>query len=274
MQGRSLDVTITGADTHFDDTSQVSFSCQGIMVNSVTANSATELTANITIACDAPQDRCDVSVATGSETITCSRAFEIVLDACDFLAPTVTPSAAGAGETLDVAIMVSYRDVRTIKDLDVLFSCAGITVNSVTANSASTVTANITVADGAAPCSGSEFVTGKTGPCDCDIFCSNQFSITEKPPCALTSSPANLQAGFLLPRWYLVSLHGTGSGFSNKSSVEIEGVRFMKIMNTSAAGNKIAVLMVIPPRFMSSTGVRRVTVTTGDEVCSGEIEIQ
>ncbi|MCX5902674.1 MAG: hypothetical protein NTV89_04210, partial [Proteobacteria bacterium] len=62
LKGNTLDVTIVGSDTHFDDTSQVSFSCQGITVNSVTANSETEIMANITIVCEAPDSKCDVTV--------------------------------------------------------------------------------------------------------------------------------------------------------------------------------------------------------------------
>ena len=73
-QGTTLDMTIAGSNTHFAPASLVSFSCTGITVNSTTVNSLTHLIANITIASNAPLGGCDVSVVTGSETITCSGA--------------------------------------------------------------------------------------------------------------------------------------------------------------------------------------------------------
>jgi hypothetical protein len=274
-QGKTLDVTMRGVDTHFDATSQVSFSCQGITVNSVTANSATELTANITIACDAPQNRCDASVTTGSETTTCTKAFEIVIMPCDFLTPTVEPYAVMAGDTLDVTISITDHDVRTIKDIDVQFSCAGITVNSVTANSASSVIANITIASVAALCSGYVNVTGTIGTCACEIFCMGEFSILGESPCWMVAvSPAKLRAGFILPRWYLISISASGAGFTSESTVEIEGVRFLKVINTSAAGDMLNAGVILPPRFIIGKGWRHVTITTGDEICTAELEIE
>ena len=76
-QGQTLDVTIIGADTNFIDTGStvssttVSFGCTGITVNSTTVSSPTEVTANITIAPDAPAGYCNVTVITGSEVVSC-----------------------------------------------------------------------------------------------------------------------------------------------------------------------------------------------------------
>ena len=54
-KGQTLDVTITGLNTNFRDTdSTVSFGCSGITINSTTVSSATQVTATITIASDAP----------------------------------------------------------------------------------------------------------------------------------------------------------------------------------------------------------------------------
>jgi hypothetical protein len=75
----TLNITITGANTTFGDTSEISFSCAGITVasSSVTATSATELTAPISIAADAALCASDVTVTTGSEVVTCAGGFEI-----------------------------------------------------------------------------------------------------------------------------------------------------------------------------------------------------
>ncbi len=77
-KGQTIDVTITGLNTNFTDTdSIVSFGCSGITINSTTVSSATRVTANITIAPDAPPGICDVTVTTGEEIITCTDAFAL-----------------------------------------------------------------------------------------------------------------------------------------------------------------------------------------------------
>jgi hypothetical protein len=84
MQNQTLDVTIIGSNTNFIDTGStansttVSFGCSGITVNSTTVSSTTEVTANITIARDAPLEICNVTVITGSEVVTCDDAFSTV----------------------------------------------------------------------------------------------------------------------------------------------------------------------------------------------------
>ena len=271
VKGDTIDITIVGSDTHFDDTSQVSFSCQGITVNSVTANSANRITANITIACDALSGYCDVVITTGSKTIDCI--FEIMTllgPPCDDM--EITPATARIGETLDVDIGLPNADVRGIKNLQVQFQCTGITVNSVTATAYSTARVNISVANNAAPCSGRIQLSGQEGLCR--VLSCGEFSIQEKLPCTSTVSPATLRAGFLLPRWYFISISGTIFGFSSESTVEIEEVRFINIASVSAAGDEINAWVVIPPRFIIGTGARQVKITTGDEICTGALEIE
>ncbi|MCX5902673.1 MAG: hypothetical protein NTV89_04205, partial [Proteobacteria bacterium] len=184
----------------------------------------------------------------------------------------ISPASARIGETLDVNIGVPDYDVREIKNLQVQFQCTGITVNSVTATGYSTARVNITVANDTAPCSGRIQLTGQEGLCR--VLSCGEFSIYDKPPCTSIVSPATLRAGFLLPRWYLISISGTNSGFSSESTVEIEEVRFIKVMNTSAAGDEINAWVVIPPRYIIGTGARQVKITTGDEICTGALEIK
>jgi hypothetical protein len=75
---QTLDVTITGANSHFrDEDSTVSFGCNGITIKNITVSSPTQLTATITIAPDAPLKFCDVTVTTGEEIITCADGFTI-----------------------------------------------------------------------------------------------------------------------------------------------------------------------------------------------------
>jgi len=101
-KGQTLDVTITGLNTNFTDTdSIVSFGCTGITVNSTTVTSATQITASITIAPDAPPETCDVTVTTGEEIVTCANAFAVQ----GSISGTVTDSATGeALSGIEVAV--------------------------------------------------------------------------------------------------------------------------------------------------------------------------
>ncbi|MCG2796675.1 MAG: hypothetical protein L6427_12610, partial [Actinomycetia bacterium] len=68
-RGETLDIEITGINTHFEDgVSQATFSGEGITVNSTTVIDATNAVANITVEPDAPPGPRNVNVITGGET--------------------------------------------------------------------------------------------------------------------------------------------------------------------------------------------------------------
>ena len=82
-EGQTLDLTIGGVYTSFNSSSAVSFSYPGIITNSVTVNSPTSIKVNITILYSAPEGKCDVTVTTGAEVVTCSQGFEVKPAPCD-----------------------------------------------------------------------------------------------------------------------------------------------------------------------------------------------
>lgn len=68
LQSETLDLTIAGVDTHFENgVSAATFSGAGITVNSTTVANPTSATANITIDADAAPGARDVTVNTGAE---------------------------------------------------------------------------------------------------------------------------------------------------------------------------------------------------------------
>ena len=78
MVGKSLDVTVTGSQTHFDkNTSVVSFSGSGITVDSVIDAQETVLTAHLSISASASPGKRSVTVTTGPEVATGSKLFEV-----------------------------------------------------------------------------------------------------------------------------------------------------------------------------------------------------
>ena len=70
------------------------------------------------------------------------------------------------------------------------FGCSGVTVNSATANSATTVKANITVTEAAAGGACDVTVTGgATG--SVGVICANAFTVVPKLPCTITVAPSH-----------------------------------------------------------------------------------
>ena len=139
-------ITITG--TGFVNGATAAFSGAGITVNSTTFNSATSLTANISIAAGATVGARDVTVTnpdTGSGTGT--GIFTVNLG------PTVTSASPNMGvqgaTALSVDITGTDFSAGSWAPGDVTFSGTGITVNSTTFNSATSLTANISIAAGA-----------------------------------------------------------------------------------------------------------------------------
>lgn len=275
LLGMTMDVTITGSGTHFNETSQVSFSCKGVTVNSVTANSATKIVANITIATDAPSSKCDVTVTTGSEVIICTEAFSVGCVGC-LSCIEVTPATASAGETMDVIIRLSVVNVSTAENVGVTFGCAGITVNSVTATSTTELKTNITVACNAPQCTGDVTISG--GPSgSAGIICVNAFTVNAPPPCPLTVEPTSLRAGFLFPRLHLITIKSPNANFNSESIIETENIRILKVLETEP--NQIRAVVLIPPKYQITKGMKQIKITTDTEglcpeVCNGEIEIK
>ncbi|MFH1390310.1 MAG: IPT/TIG domain-containing protein [Candidatus Margulisiibacteriota bacterium] len=143
-RGQTLNVEITG--TGFYDQTAVSFSGTGITVNSTTYNSATKVTANLSISSAAALGARDVTVTNPGKTPATLPAAFTVTDSVP--TPTITfnginPNSGQQGQTLNVVItgtgFISSTDVAfsgVIKDID---------VNSITLNSSTQLTANISI---------------------------------------------------------------------------------------------------------------------------------
>jgi hypothetical protein len=268
-----IDVTITGENTSFDETTVVTFSCAYITVNSQTVSSPTEIIANITIEQVALIQRCDVTVTTGSTSITCNNVFEIV--DCFPHIPVVSPSEAEASETIDVTI-TSYDIDMTGKSItkdNVNFACDGVTVNSATVNSATEIVANITVACKAPACTGDVMIVGSGGV---GIVSPQAFTVNEKPPCTMNFEPTSVRTGFFMPRIAQLTITGGGEvccEFDDTTSVTIDGN--VKVLGTEIIPpNELKVKALLPPVILGGKGVKTVTVQTGDTETTATLTVQ
>ena len=139
----SQNITIAG--TGFVNGAVVSFSGAGITVNSTTYNSATQLTANITIAAGAATGARDVIVTNPNAGVgTRANGFTVNTG------PTVTSTSPASRPRGSVNQNVTVTGTGFAAGAVASFSGGGITVNSTTFNSATQVTVNITIAAGAA----------------------------------------------------------------------------------------------------------------------------
>lgn len=144
-QGQSLLVTITGSNTNFSAQSTVSFG-PGITVTSISATSATRLTANINIAAGATPGLRDVTVTTNGTPVPGANLFTVIARAPALT--SISPSTATQGQTLNVTLIganTSFAQGSSQVSLG-----AGITINSVTVTSPTSIVANITIAPQAA----------------------------------------------------------------------------------------------------------------------------
>ncbi|MFH1148976.1 MAG: IPT/TIG domain-containing protein, partial [Actinomycetota bacterium] len=116
VQGQTMNVSIVGADTTFQNTVSVASFGAGITVNSTTVSDTTHATANITIAPGAGTGTRDVNVVTGSETPDpLTGGFEV-----QYPAPTVTsitPSSGNNNGPVNITNLAGtgFRNGATVK---------------------------------------------------------------------------------------------------------------------------------------------------------------
>jgi len=183
---------------------------------------------------------------------------------------SVTPSAVDAGATVDVTVAVQNIDLSQVSGVNLTVGCAGITVNSVNVNSATQIIVNITAAEDAPQCTGNVTVTDGTGATN--IICENKFTVNAKPACTLAVSPGTFTNGIMLPRIKTFTITGTNSNWGSTSAVQIQGINML--IPLSRSENEIRVLALVPSKMRLPAGNKVVTVTTGNEVCTGNLVIE
>jgi hypothetical protein len=267
--GNTLDVVITGTNTNFGATSVVTFSSADVTVNSQNATSATSITANITIAAAATNaTKCDVTVTSGSEVVTCAQAFELTT-ITDITCASVEPASVTAGETKDVVITLTNVDLTGLTGT-VAFGCTGVTVNSSTVTSATTITANITVAKTAQACTGDVTITGVS---DVGVVCKDAFSVVALPPCTITVDPSTVKTGIIFPRTYTITVTaGESCVFDDTTTVSFSGN--VTIVGTPViSGNTATVEIRTKPVILGGKGANTLTVTTGAQTATATLTV-
>src|SRR6185503_18066614 len=146
-QGQTLDVLISGQNTHFvNGSSAVTFG-PGVTVNSLTVLSSVSARANITINSAATIGFRDVQVTTGSEIATENVVGPFLVTSPPLAIPRVTslnPAEGQRGQTLNVAVTgINSNFENGVSRAS--FTGDGIVVNNTTVSSPTAAIANITI---------------------------------------------------------------------------------------------------------------------------------
>ncbi|MHB8895458.1 MAG: DUF5719 family protein, partial [Candidatus Geothermincolia bacterium] len=192
-QGQTLDVSITGSNTHFQaGVSAATFSGTGITVNSTTVTDQTHATANVSVGAGAALGARNVNVITGAET-PAALAGGFTVNAAPSIT-SISPTYSSQGMTINVAIVGTNTHFQAGVSA-ATFSGTGITVNSTSVTNATHATANITIAAGATP--GTRNVNVVTGA-ETPAALANGFEVratSNKPAKPILYGPATSSNG-------------------------------------------------------------------------------
>ena len=236
------------AGTGFASGAKASFGA-GITVNSTHVDSPTQLTATITLDANAPTGARDVAVAnTDGGAATRTGAFTVDPG------PTVSsssPSSRGQGAS-GQSIVIAGTGFAS--GTNVSFG-AGITVNSVHFDSASQMTATITVAAGATPGARDVIVTNTDGG-----------AVTKTAAFTVNAAPTvgSLSPSVLKRNTTNQSIVVTGTGFASGTGLAaaFSGTGITVVSTTY--GSPTQVTAVISIASSAAVGLRDVTVTNPD----------
>jgi len=244
VAGSTLSVILTGSFTTFGPATTANFG-SGILVNSLTVNNPNSVTANITIAPAALGTR-SISVTTGAETVTGSFTVTPL---------TLAPTAILRGQTANI-VVTAQGTAWSQGNTAVAFGGAGIIVNSVTVNSATQLTASVTIDSAAAL--GDRGVTVTTGA---QVLSGASLNIA---PGLLNVSPNSGQRG----QTFTVTINGGPlTRFVQGQSLPIFGagvtVNSVQVLSLSQLTANVTV------DAAAALTTREVSVSTGTEVASG-----
>jgi hypothetical protein len=249
-----LPVIINGSNTHFGATT-VTF-CPGISITGIVVNSATSLTATINVAPDAPLGACSVTVATGGEIVKSLTGFSI-LPGIPALTQVSPSSAAQATANLDVAVTGAFTHF--VQGTTTASFGTGVTINSVTVNSSTSATVNITVQP--TTTLGFRSVTMTTGAES--VTLQNGFSITAGNALISNASPSSANQG---QSALTVTITGMGTHFDATSGIAFcSGVT----VTNKSINSPTSIQATINVNANANVGPCVVTVTTGGEVATG-----
>jgi len=256
VQGQqNLSVAITGQNTHFaQGTTQVSFVGAAIAVGTVTVASATNLTAQISIDPSAKTGTYTVAVTTGGETV--SWVFTVIAAGSPILL-SVNPNTGQQGQQ-NLSINITGQNTNFVQGTTTATFGAGITLASLTVNSATSAMAVLNIDPAAAL--GARTVTLTTGAEVVSL--ASGFMVSAPSPAITTVSPNAGPQGQGGP----VGIVGLNTHFVQGTTQVSFGPGIAVSNINVTCPTCLTVQLQISPTTVP--GPVTVTVTTGSEVAS------
>jgi RHS repeat-associated protein len=264
---QNLSLAVTAQFTHFVQGTTTAAIGAGVTVNSVTVTDSLHLSLSVSVSTTAATGSRTVTITTGSEVVSAPGGFVVSAGTPTLL--SVNPISATQGQQ-NVNVTITGQLTNFVQGTSsVSFGGAGITVNSVTVASGTSLTANISLASSAT--AGTRTVTVTTGS-EVDSL-ANAFTVQpagNQPPVITIAStwsvvlpnsltltysvadPGLIQGGTLTDTWSTVS-GPAAVGFQNQTPTSITA-------NFALAGSYVLQISATDT-FTQLTTTQNVTVT-------------
>ncbi len=251
-----LSVALTGQFTHFAQGTSVASFGAGISILSLNVDSATSATAVLNIAANATPGPRNVTVSTGGEVVTLANGFTVT-NGIPVLTRVNANTASQAQQNLSVALTGQFTHF--VQGTSVASFGAGISVASVTVNSASSATAVLNIAANADL--GARDVTVSTGTEV--VTLPSGFTVTDGAPVLTQVNP---NSGLQGQQNLSVTLTGQSTHFSRGNSVASFGPGISIASVTVTTPTSATAVLNIAAN--AAPGARDVTITTGTETAA------
>ena len=262
-QGTNLTgVVVTGVNTHFlQGATQLSMG-PGISVGAITVNSPTQFTVALAVTSAAPVGVSGATVTTGGEVVSLSSAFTV--SGATPVLTGVSPSNAAQGATLNLTITGQYTDFQA-GNVSLSFGGSNITVNTLTVNSTTSVTANITLSPTAT--TGGRQVILTSGGSDFN------FSFVVDPSLAaiVSVSPNSFPQGFAQTLTVTGNATNWVQGETSASDATPSETDF--VVNAITVNSPTSLTLAITVPANATPGTHSLEVATGGQVLTAPVSI-
>ena len=244
----SQNLTVTGTDFVNGASLATVFSGSLITVNSTTYVNSTTLTVNVSISSSAATGTRTFTVTNGDRSTATSGSIFTVSGA-----PTVTavsPTSRGQGATNQT---LTITGTNFVSGATTAFSTNGITVNSTTFNSATSLTVNVSISGSATP--GTRTITVTNG--DGSTATSGSIFTVNAAPTVTAVSPTSRGEGATAQ-----NLTVTGTGFQSGATTTFSGTGIT--VNSTTFVNATTLTVNVTIGGSATVGTSTITVTNPD----------
>ena len=253
--GQTLNVLVTGQNTHFLNGSTTAYFGTGITVNSVTVAGATSATANVTVAPTTTLGYRTVTLSTGSEAAAINSGFLVTQGSAAIV--SVLANQGGQGQLLNIAVVGSNTNFQ--QNVTSASFGPNIGINSVTVTDLTHATVNISISGNATL--GAQNVSMTTGGEIAGLV--NGFTVVAGTPQITVVNPSSGNQGDTADS---ISLTGQSTHWVQGTTTASfgQGITVSSLTVTSPTTATAVVALATTAQI----GNRTVTLTTGSEVAA------